>query len=282
MLELIEAVSAPGNAARANEDAWRHAGALAAVFDGATGLGENLLPGSSDAAWLARFASERLGAHAELGLSALEALRASAGDAEGAFGLQQRRAPVENWEVPFASLMLVEPMDDGGMDAFWFGVCAALVLAPGEAVQVIGEAFGKRVAEASQAARLAAEHGRSPAAAKVDAAFLPALRASRARYNKPGGPWVFGPMRACVDHVKQGSVRAPGGSHVLLASDGFLALGTDYGRYDATQLVEAARERGLAAMLTELRAIEADDPDGTRYPRFKTSDDATAMLLRVV
>lgn len=282
MLELIEAVSAPGHVARANEDAWRHAPPMAAVFDGATGLGETLLPGDSDAAWLARLAAERLGAHAELGLSALEALRAVAGDAEGAFGVQQRRAPLENWEIPFASLMLVEQTGDEGLDAFWFGDCAGLVLAPGEDVQVIGEAFGRRVAEASQAARLAAEHGRSPAAAKVDAAFLPALRASRARYNKPGGPWVFGPMRACVDHVKRGAVRAPVGSHLLLASDGFLALGTDYGRYGAQGLVEAARERGLASMLTELRAIEADDPDGTRFPRFKTSDDATAMLLRVV
>jgi hypothetical protein len=279
MLELIEAVSAPGNAARTNEDAWKHAGAMAAVFDGATGLGENLLPGDSDAAWLARVAAERLAAHAELGLSALEALRGAAGDAEGAFG---RRAPIENWEVPFASLMLVEGGGDEPLEAFWFGDCAGLVLAPGEGVQVIGEAFGKRVAEASQATRLAAELGRGPAAAKVDPAFLPALRVSRSRYNTEGGQWVFGPMRACVDHIKRGSVRAPTGSLVLLASDGFLALGTDYGRYDAAALVEAARDRGLAAMLTELRAIEADDPDGTRFPRFKTSDDATAMLLRVV
>ena len=32
MLELIEAVSAPGNAARTNEDAWRYAPPMAAVW----------------------------------------------------------------------------------------------------------------------------------------------------------------------------------------------------------------------------------------------------------
>ena len=61
-LELIDAVSAPGHPTRPNDDAYCHAGAVAAVFDGATGLGESLLPGGSDAAWLARRAAERLAA----------------------------------------------------------------------------------------------------------------------------------------------------------------------------------------------------------------------------
>jgi hypothetical protein len=31
----------------------------------------------------------------------------------------------------------------------------------------------------------------------------------------------------------------------------------------------------------ELRAIEAGDPGGDKFPRFKKSDDATALLLKV-
>ncbi|MDR3513542.1 MAG: protein phosphatase 2C domain-containing protein [Caulobacteraceae bacterium] len=281
-LELIDALSAPGNPAKPNDDAYCHAGRLAAVFDGATGIAdEDLLPGGSDAAWLARLGAERLAAHAAR-LSGHDALRATAADVEEAYVRQRSRPPAHNYETPFASMMMVESVSDGGLDAFWFGDCAALVLRPGEEAQVVGEAFGKRAAEANAAARLAATHGINPAGATVRRPFLEAQRASRARYNTEGGPWVFGPTRHCADQVSRGAAAAPSGALVLLASDGFLALGTDYLRYDASGLVRAARDKGLAVLLDELRAIEQDDAEGVRYPRFKTSDDATAVLLRAV
>jgi hypothetical protein len=72
------------------------------------------------------------------------------------------------------------------------------------------------------------------------------------------------------------------GARVLLASDGFLALASDYGRYTPDTLFAAAESRGLAALGAELRAVEAADADGVRFPRFKRSDDATALLLAVV
>ena len=68
---------------------------------------------------------------------------------------------------------------------------------------------------------------------------------------------------------------------VLIASDGFLALVSDYGAYDMQGLMAAVAEKGLAALGEELRAIEDHDPLGEKFPRFKKSDDATAILLRV-
>ncbi len=73
----------------------------------------------------------------------------------------------------------------------------------------------------------------------------------------------------------------PPGAHLLLASDGFLALASDYGAYDAGGLMAAAMAKGLAALGKELRAIEDADPGGDRFARFKKSDDATALLLKV-
>jgi serine/threonine protein phosphatase PrpC len=280
-LDLIDALTAPGNPAKPNDDAYGHAGRLAVVLDGATSLSDApLLPGGGDAAWLARLGAERLAAHAHLGAEA--ALAAAALDAEAAYERERSRAPADNWEIPFASMMLVETLDGGDLGAFWFGDCAALIVRPGEAAQVVGEAFDKRAAEAGAAARLAASHGVNPAGTYNREQFLPALRAARARYNTEGGPWIFGPTRHCAARARRGRFSAPAGSIVLLASDGFLALGTDYRLYDPSALVAAAGARGLAALLDELRAIEQDDAEGVRYPRFKTSDDATAVLLRVV
>lgn len=45
-------------------------------------------------------------------------------------------------------------------------------------------------------------------------------------------------------------------------------------------MVETIRKHGLAGYLARLRDAEALDPDHERYPRLKTHDDATGVLLR--
>jgi hypothetical protein len=84
-----------------------------------------------------------------------------------------------------------------------------------------------------------------------------------------------------AEHVNKAQVRAEKGAHLLLASDGFLALVTDYGAYSAEAVLEAALTKGLGALGEELRAIEDGDPEGRKYPRFKKCDDATAVLLKL-
>ena len=76
-------------------------------------------------------------------------------------------------------------------------------------------------------------------------------------------------------------MKAAPGAVLLLATDGFLTLASDYGAYGVDGLMAAAREKGLAMMGEELRTIEAGDTGGVKFPRFKTSDDATALLLQV-
>ena len=62
-------------------------------------------------------------------------------------------------------------------------------------------------------------------------------------------------------------------------SDGFYRLVTPYGRYDDAGLIAKANEVGLGMLLSELRSLEADPGDDAKIGRFKTSDDATALLL---
>jgi hypothetical protein len=50
---------------------------------------------------------------------------------------------------------------------------------------------------------------------------------------------------------------------------------------DALTLMEAALSSGLEPLVRLAREIETErDPDGILYPRFKLSDDTTAILLR--
>lgn len=284
-LELVEALSLPSGAV--NEDAFGHSAGAAVVIDGSTNLGEALMPGGNDAAWLARFGARRLIAHAGEDKGPRKALRDALGDAEKSFTALRRAPPEAMWQLPSASMMLAMEAGSSGagrneaaLEFLWFGDCAALLQRPGEMPIVIGDSLESRAAEAGRAALLAREKGLDPAAGINRPEFLAPLRAARSRINN-GGNWRFSPDAGAASHAARRTLDAPPGSLLLLASDGFLALVSDYGAYDMEGLMDAARFTGLQPLGDELRAIEHNDPRGTQFPRFKKSDDATALLLKM-
>ena len=278
--ELLDSLTLPGNLDKPNDDAFGHVERAGIVMDGATGLGESLMPGESDAAWLAHLGVKLLMAFMRAPVSPRLVLNAVFNQVEYAYVTGRKRTPVDRWEIPFASMMFVAA-NASGFEALSFGDCAALVKRPDGAIEVLGEAFEKRALEASRVARLARAKGVNPAADVNRPEFLDALRKARNFVNTEKGHWLFGPDAAAADHVASSQIDAPAGTIVLLTTDGFLALASDYGRYDAEGLLAAARTKGLQSLGAELRAIEAGDPQGAAYPRFKTSDDATALLLRL-
>ena len=82
-LELLDSLTLPGDAAKPNEDSFTASSVAACVFDGATGLGDRLMPGRSDAQWIAQFGARRFRAYAEAGEGAIrDWLRGAASDAE--------------------------------------------------------------------------------------------------------------------------------------------------------------------------------------------------------
>ena len=278
--EILETLSLPGDALKPNDDAFAHSESAAVVLDGATSLGDPLMPGESDAAWIAHFGARRLMAHMRDGEAPREALRYALADAKKSFEGLRRHPPKEKWQTPYASMMFAHDLPDG-FGALSFGDCVALVKRPGEKIEILGEAFDKRAAESRHVAKLAAEKGLPPASGANRPEYLPSLRAARNRVNS-GRHWSFSPDERAADHAQEWLVTAPRGTIVLLASDGFLALASDYGAYDADGLVSAAHAKGLGALGEELRAIEANDPEGHKFPRFKKSDDATAVLLKLI
>jgi hypothetical protein len=280
MLTLLDSLSLPGNPAKQNEDSFGHIANAALVMDGATGLCDPLMPGKSDAAWLATFGARRIMAYARDGASAREAVTAALFDAQTSYEALRKRAPVATYEIPFASMMLIV-LNATGFEAAWFGDCAGLVKRPDAPLEVLGVAFEARGLESSRVAKLAKARGLNPAGDINRPEFLEPLRKARNLVNTDKGHYLFGPNTIAADHVASRQVDAPAGTKVLLASDGFLALASDYGRYDAEGLIAAAQAKGLKSLGEELRGIEAGDPEGIAYPRFKTSDDATAVLVEL-
>jgi hypothetical protein len=276
--EVFDSLSLPGDPAKANDDAFAVAQNGAVVMDGATALGGSLLDEESDAAWVARFGATRL--IANLPAAPQAALEGALRDTEAEFLRLRRRPPREAYEIPYASMMLVT-LSRNGLGALWFGDCTALVRRPEEGALVIGDAEERREHERNYVRALAARAGQPAAAKRVRDVFLPELRRARNRVNTPDGGWLFGPDVRAAEHAKGAQIGVWPGSIVLLATDGFYALVSDYGRYEIDTLLDAALARGLSALGAELRAVEDLDPEGVRFHRFKKSDDATAVLLKI-
>jgi hypothetical protein len=237
------------------------------------------MPGPSDAAWIARFGARRLMAHLEQGDGARKALRGALADAQKSFEALRRHPPDEMWQTPCASMMLAV-YGGGDVEFLWYGDCAALLKQGDAMVKVVGETFDKRAAEAMRARAVAKEKNLSPASGLSRPEFIGTLRAARNRINS-GNYWLFSPDARAAGHVSRKAIKAAPGAVLLLATDGFLALASDYGAYSADSLMDAAMSKRLAALGEELRAIEAGDIGGDKFPRFKKSDDATALLLRL-
>jgi hypothetical protein len=275
-MSIIDVVSLAGDADNVNEDAWGAAGRHAWVIDGATGLGAKLLPGPSDAAWFATALNDALAAveveNARGRIAAaIERVRRS-------FEVQAAREPAGAWEVPCGSVMLATA-NEKCVELTWLGDCTALIRRHDGTIIGIGAGADDAQLEAAKAVRTGAS-GRSGWLRSM--AVTEALRLSREAYNRPGGTWVARLEPEAADHAESMSVPIEPSARLLMATDGFAALAHRYKRYHNSQLFAAAERIGLETLGQELRRIERDeDPVGIQYPRFKQSDDATAMLLKI-
>lgn len=284
MLTLVESLSLAGDRAKQNDDACGFAHDTAWVIDGATDLhGEPFAGEASDAAWLAHVLDTALHSRAYPNSGDESTLRSRVRTIVGdliAPWWAQEIAPgrsLERWMLPTASLLMAAD-HDGALQGLDLGDCRCYV------VDAENEAFKAGGHDSDEEARAAADAVKRVGGGSLlrDAHTLDLLRGKRAEHNLPGGAyWVAGLQAECADHARAWTLHPARPAHVLLCTDGFSALVDKYRVYDAAGLVRAALDKGLQELGRELRAIETADAGGAKHPRFKPSDDATAMLLRL-
>lgn len=273
MLTFVEAISLAGDRAKQNDDACGFVGNRAWVIDGATDLhGAPLTGAKSDASWLAHFANARFHAH-ERFEDPIETIRMASVWAAHAFGPR----PSEKWKSPIASLLMIQTLGDL-VRGFDLGDCRAFAIDAESAVHVAGGPGDAGDNESKLAAQQIDAH--KPLLQRTQT--IDTLRRIRTSINMPGGEhWTFGLDPACADHARTWSLTLKRPAHLLLMTDGFAALTDRYDAYGPGDLVQAALSRGLQELGRDLREIEAADAGGAKHPRFKVSDDATALLMRL-
>ena len=270
MLRLVEAISEPGSTNKPNEDGYGIAGRFAWIIDGATGLADApLLDAPSDAAWLTARIDAAFQELSAAYTDPLVLMRAAADRVSAEFVSQRVRTPDARFEIPPAAVLLAH--FDAVVTLCDVGDCGLYIDAGPRIARFGGTATGKALEQKNATQFMASGQGRTPE-------VMAFLRRVRNLANTPQGYAIFAPDADWTDRARVHVHRSSTGT-ALFMTDGFEAAEEDYGLYDRAGLMAAAKA-GLSAPTRAVRDAEAADPDCTRFPRFKPSDDATAMVVQ--
>lgn len=141
-----------------------------------------------------------------------------------------------------------------------------------EGMQVITD---DRVSATAQTERREAD--RYPfGSAEKQAALLRMKHAELAARNQPGGYWVAADNPAVTIHAIHGTFPLDQVRRVAVLTDGAARIVDPFALLDWPAVLDLLDKAGPTELIRRVRAIEAADPTCTRWPRNKTSDDATA------
>ncbi|MCE1118392.1 MULTISPECIES: protein phosphatase 2C domain-containing protein [Pseudomonas] len=267
--DLIQTLSLAGKPDVPNDDRLGCAERHAWVIDGATDLGPaGLLGERGGAAWLAGAAQRAFaGAGGPLQGVCEQVFETLARD----YAQARQREPLAPWELPRAAFAAVALEGDEL-------VCAHL------ADCVVLHRSAQGVAFLTPAPDREAERAEAAALGPGTGAFgvrTPAVLADRrAARERPRAVLGVEPEQARAGTCYSRTPVARG-DDVLLMSDGFAALFDTYQAYGPEAFISRLLSHGLADLARTLRDIEQQDAACVRYPRFKMSDDASAIWLRV-
>ncbi|WP_181562646.1 protein phosphatase 2C domain-containing protein [Micromonospora noduli] len=263
-MKVGEAITSAGGT-RANEDRVGHRGTLAWVIDGATDLyDDTALPADSDVQWLVDGISQRLtGAGADDYRGPAAALLTSIADDvardQAALSFPASRVP------PACSIAVCVDQGDG-YDLARIGDATAVV--EGSRPVVLSTSYFDRREAAAVAAN---EREAAQVIAAMHQRRLHTMTSGDAESVLSGHQY-----RQLRPHTVRGEWTTT--DCILLCTDGFARLVTDYGLYRSwDQVINDARDRGLHYLEKLIRDAESKPVNGGG--RFKLADDIAALLL---
>ncbi|MFY1599512.1 hypothetical protein [Micromonospora sp. WMMD737] len=263
-MELIAAIE-QGDAARDNED-WVHVSQdLVLVLDGATARTDTGCV--HGVAWFV----------GQLGQAIVERTRQSSLPAAVAASIPyvaglHPECDLSHPGTPSAAVGALRIR--GGVAEYLVLGDVSVVLDTGDQARVITD---DRVSLTASAER--AEADRYPiGAAEKQAALLRMKQQELAARNSPGGYWVAETNPAAVDHALTGQTRLDYLRRFAVLSDGAARAVAAFNLYDWRGALDLMQAAGATELIRQVRAAEQSDPQGTRWPRNKCSDDATAVF----
>jgi hypothetical protein len=270
----VRAATSPGYADQPSEDAFAVVYGLAVVADGVTSL-ESLDDGCVHGpAWYAhQLVSHVVASHAE---------EPGAGPAAWLAEAITRTAVTHRHSCdlthPGTPSSTVAMLHLGPSSASWLvlGDSSVLLDVDGRVEAVSDD----RLSASGRAERAALLAGDAPLGSAEHARRLATLvERQRAYRNRDGGFWIAAADPSAAVHALVGTAPLADVRRGALLTDGVTRAVELYRTHTWPQLFDDIDIEGPAAVLARLRAVEDADPVGTRWPRTKHRDDATAVVL---
>jgi len=251
------------------------------VLDGATGLArEPLLPGRSIARWFVEAVDKHL-IETEDPEDIPNWIQCALCRVRDDFSSLVPKPPADHYEFPSAGLALLT-VRDSEVSFSVLGDCRILVQRlDGRIDTLLGSPRIEALDEEVVSSMVEVQRTGVLDYREVRRRVLPLLRRNRALMNRPDGYWVLGLEPEAARHLTTQSLPKQEVNRALLVSDGFYRLVDTFQRFSDRELVEAAASLGLKELFSNLRCLEARDPNCLHYPRLKPSDDASAILVQV-
>jgi len=267
----VSTASAPARPDRPNEDFVAASNSTVVLLDGAGNP-----PGSDEGCrhgvgWFARTLGTTLlnVSTDEPGRSLTDALRSAI---TSVADLHRETCDLQHAGSPSATVVAVRQVDDH-LD-YLVLADSVLLLHNDQQTRAITDNREAEVGQRLRAPMDALPSG-SPEHADELRRYVETMRAYR---NRLGGFWVASTDPAAADEAITGAVAAADVRAAVLLSDGASRLVDRFQLATWPQLVKLVTTEGPDALLTRVRDAEQSDPVGQRWPRGKTTDDATAAL----
>ncbi|MEV7344781.1 hypothetical protein [Streptomyces sp. NPDC093544] len=106
------------------------------------------------------------------------------------------------------------------------------------------------------------------------------VSAQRQVRNTPDGYWVAAAGPEASAHALTGTTALGDVHAAAVMSDGVSRLVTEYGMVTWSDVFATLRTGGPRELIDTVRKVEATDPTGRRWPRYKSGDDATVAFCQ--
>jgi hypothetical protein len=150
---------------------------------------------------------------------------------------------------------------------------ARITIETSQGLQVVTDERVDQFAKDAQTAALAQPIG--SAAQRQAVADL--IETQKPLRNRPDGYWVAAGEPVAAEHAVTGSVPRESVLQAVLLSDGASRVVDVFGQLTWSEALAVIRDDGPQELIRRVRAFEATDPEGRRWPRYKTGDDATIV-----
>jgi len=105
------------------------------------------------------------------------------------------------------------------------------------------------------------------------------IAAQRRVRNTPEGYWLAATLPEAADHAIAGSIPRDDVRQAAALTDRAARLVERFHITDWNGLLDILSSGGPPQLIHQLRQVEASDPEGHRWPRYRPSDDATVAYL---